>query len=278
MLFSCVIWKTPVSCIDGYLKGERNMMMLNGIERKSRGFTLIELLVVIAIIALLMSVLMPALHKAKLLAQSVVCRNNLKSIGLAALLYAENHEQTLPRNGGAWIFLFMPYLGGTGETEDDFTKIDTYNCPSYPDKEQMVDYVVSSWLDGINEARDQNEKTKLSAWVTPGTKVYLADNEDGYWRTIISNEDELNDIGKFDVWRPRHLPTGLDGQRRVARARHNKGNYNKDNDYEVNDGSGNTILENPNKNIGCNYLFLDGHADWMRAMDSTEKYWRPGKM
>lgn len=227
-----------------------------------------------------MSILMPALHKAKFLAQSVVCRNNLKSIGLAALLYAESHEQTLPRNGGAWIHLFMPYLGGIGEKKTDFTKIGTYNCPSYPDKEQMVDYVVSSWLDGINEAKDQTKKTKLSAWVTPSTKVYLADNEDGFWRPIISEEDELDDIpiGRFDVWKPEHLPTGLDEKRRVARGRHNKGNYNKDNDYEVNDSNGNTILENPNENIGCNYLFLDGHSDWMRAKDSTEKRWRPGKM
>ena len=245
---------------------------------RRKGFTLIELLVVIAIIAMLLSILMPALKKVKLVAQGVVCRNNLKPIGLAARLYAENHEQTLPRNKGAWIYLFMPYLGGTGETKNDFTKIGTYNCPGYPDKEQMVDYVVSSWLDGVNEAKDQIEKTKLSAWITPGTKVYLADNEFGYWRKIIKNKADLNDIGKYDVWKPEHLPMGPDGKRRVARARHNKGNYNEENDYGVIDGNGNTILENPNENIGCNYLFLDGHSDWMRAKDSTEKCWRPGKM
>jgi hypothetical protein len=155
----------------------------------------------------------------------------------------------------------MPYLGGFGEEKKDFTEIGVYNCPNYPDKEQMVDYVVSSWLDGISEARDQYKKTKISAWIRPGTKVYLADNEFGDWREIIKNKDELDNIGRYDVWNSEHLPMGLDGNRRVAKARHNKGTD-----------------RDTNENIGCNYLFLDGHSDWMRAKDSTEKYWQPGKM
>jgi prepilin-type N-terminal cleavage/methylation domain-containing protein len=227
---------------------------------RKKGFTLIELLVVIAIIALLLAILMPALQKVKRASQAIVCRSNLKSIGMAALLYAEDHEQTLPRNRGAWIHLFMPYLGGIGEEKEDFTKTDVYNCPNYPDKDQIVDYVVSSWLDGLVESFDQVQKTKISAWVNPGSKVYLADNEFGSWRTIIKTEKDLNDIGKYDVWNATHLPMGPDGARRVARARHNKGS-DKD----------------TNENIGCNYLFLDGHSDWMRAKDSTEQYWRPGR-
>ncbi len=63
-------------------------------------FTLIELLVVIAIIALLVSILMPSLQKAKEMAKNVVCASNQRSVTLAIVLYAEEHDDQYPYNTG----------------------------------------------------------------------------------------------------------------------------------------------------------------------------------
>ncbi len=101
MLFSCVIWKIPVSCINGYLKGERNVMMLNGIERKSRGFTLIELLVVVAIIALLLAILLPSLRMVKEVARRVVCSSKLKEFGAALRIYSQDYRDKVVPNSSS---------------------------------------------------------------------------------------------------------------------------------------------------------------------------------
>ena len=67
---------------------------------KKKGFTLIELLVVIAIIAMLLAILMPALNKVKKIAQRVVCGTNLKGLGTAHVVYANDYEDDFVLQGG----------------------------------------------------------------------------------------------------------------------------------------------------------------------------------
>jgi prepilin-type N-terminal cleavage/methylation domain-containing protein/prepilin-type processing-associated H-X9-DG protein len=64
--------------------------------RRSHGFTLIELLVVIAVIAVLMGILIPALNKAKNLAQGSACKGNLKNYCYAITMYLDDSDGRFP--------------------------------------------------------------------------------------------------------------------------------------------------------------------------------------
>lgn len=90
--------------------------------KKRSGFTLIELLVVIAIVALLLSILMPSLQKARDAARAVVCRSNLRQWGIFFRLYTEDNnsrfmtwKDSSAPGAGTWIVPLYPYYEGGGE-------------------------------------------------------------------------------------------------------------------------------------------------------------------
>ena len=101
------------------------MNIKNGISRQavkhsSAGFTLVELLVVVAIIALLVSILLPSLGRAKEQTRVAMCMSNLKGLGLAFTVYTSENDDWYPLgadpelNVDNWDFLMQPYYGSYG--------------------------------------------------------------------------------------------------------------------------------------------------------------------
>ncbi len=83
---------------------------MNYLKEQKKGFTLIELLVVISIIALLMSIAVPVLGRAKSQTKALKCKTNLRSLYLAEVMYANDNDDWLPSAertpslGGHWGF------------------------------------------------------------------------------------------------------------------------------------------------------------------------------
>jgi prepilin-type N-terminal cleavage/methylation domain-containing protein/prepilin-type processing-associated H-X9-DG protein len=225
----------------------------------TRGFTLIELLVVIAIIAILAAMLLPALSRAKAKATQTYCYNNLKQMGLAMLIYSDENQGRVPRgNEPFWWQVFIPYLGGTRAARDQYGRVKVYTCPSYPDKRQVMCYVVNAWtfsspLDPTG--REIIGLQNLSRIQRPVATIYFTDNENASWRPIFTSTSIIGSDSLNDVWSPNHLPYGptgrtLSNERRVAARRHGE---------------------------GANLMYFDGHTGSLNARRMNVDDWREQK-
>jgi prepilin-type N-terminal cleavage/methylation domain-containing protein len=185
------------------------------VQMRRKGFTLIELLVVISIIALLLSILVPSLSKAKKSAQLVLCRNNLHQWAVAIEAFATEHEGTAP--------LSTTY-GWTGTkvtaSYPNEMYLDRYNMHAINDKDLQKKMIsqeaIAPYLVGFN---DKGMRTTDPG--SPGNFSDYPDNWqlDGVWRCPSAKRQELGDtlerlteagrsyfrldysyIGRVDLW------------------------------------------------------------------------------
>ncbi|MBI9015860.1 MAG: type II secretion system protein [Phycisphaerae bacterium] len=159
--------------------------------KSKKGFTLIELLVVISIIALLVSILMPALAKAREKAKDVVCKSQLKQWGLAVFQYAEDNNGSLmeysygmPKGVGMWYYILGSYIGDANIQTQGNTALtgaaEILSCPS-ADRPATSDYafggVNKRWAwsyfqgDSAREHPPIQASYMLNNWVTNSTSL-----------------------------------------------------------------------------------------------------------
>jgi len=124
---------------------------MNRNSTKRSGFTLIELLVVIAIIAILAAILFPVFAQAREKARQISCLSNLKQMGLGAMMYVQDYDESFPlskeldntNTNVDWRTLLLPYIknGSAGTVTNDSANDGSiksisggmFACPDLPD-------------------------------------------------------------------------------------------------------------------------------------------------
>lgn len=238
---------------------------------KKKGFTLVELLVVIGIIALLISILLPSLNRARQTANSVACQSNLRQIGMAVAMYQNANRGSFPMWDTHAIVSWYPNVfrvAWARELWNDnyLSNGKVYNCPAKPPNE--VDF--NSFVKNYQNSGSPTTNVEEGPFAYPdyGYNYGYLGSRLGFW----VRQPPLTDLDDFEpakVWKvkqPTETIVAVDSYAKWVPWR----GY-----YIVEPESINSINYGPearHPGPSVNVLWADGHVTGVRCSDPNNPY------